>query len=46
MAIVGAAGVVVDAVATVDILFVVVVCQKVKEISKSEGNICGIFKKL
>ena len=46
MAIVGATGVVVDVVATVDILFVVVVCKKVKEISNSEGNIFGIFKKL
>ena len=43
MAIVGAAGVVVDAVAIVDIIFVVVVYQKVKEISKSRGNIFGIF---
>ena len=47
MASVGAAVVVVVVVvAIVDILCVIVVYQKVKEISKSERNIFGIFKKL
>ena len=46
MVIVGATGVVVDVVATVDILFVVVLCKKVKKISNSEGTIFEIFKKL
>ena len=46
MALVGATGVIVAVVVIIDILFVVGVYQNVKKISKSEGNIFGIFKKI